>query len=86
MSRGLGRVQWGCLTAIWNYARRREPPPTTFDIAADIYKIKADKDGTRWISEAQHVAVKRALAGLQRRARIVGFRAATERVMRWPKR
>jgi hypothetical protein len=82
MSRGFGRVQWGCLTAIWNHERRGEQP-TTFDIAVDIYKIKADKVGTRWISDAQHVAVKRALAGLQRQARVVGFRAETERVMRW---
>jgi hypothetical protein len=72
----------GCLLAIWHYEGKDEHP-TTFDIAADIYKIKVAKDGTRWVSDAQHVAVKRALAGLQRKGRVTGFRTDTERVMRW---
>src|SRR5262249_2945989 len=38
MSRGLGRVQWGCLLAIWHYERSGEHP-STFDIAAEVYKI-----------------------------------------------
>jgi len=82
MSRGLGRVQWGCLLAIWRYEQRGEQP-TTFDIAADIYHVEPDEDGYRIVSDAQHVAVKRALAGLQRQGRVVGFRTNTERLMRW---
>jgi len=72
MSRGLGRVQWGCLLAIWNYERGNKAPPTTFDIAADVYKIEPNKNGIRRISDAQHVAVKRALEGLQRQGRVMG--------------
>ena len=86
MSRGFGRVQWGCLLAIWWYERERKHPPTTFDIAAWVYKIKRDKTGDRLISDAQHVAVKRALEGLQRKGRVVGFRADSERVMHWRKK
>jgi len=48
--------------------------PTTYTIAADIYQVKPDKDGNRWIADAQHGAVKRALEGLQRKGRITGFR------------
>jgi len=47
--------------------------PTTYTIAADIYQVKPDKDGNRWIADAQHGAVKRALEGLQRKGRITGF-------------
>jgi len=82
MSRGYGRVQWGCLLAIYHREQSGKPLPSTFDIAADIYKIKTDKRGGS-ISDAQHVAVKRALAGLQRQGRVIGFRTETERVMRW---
>lgn|SRR5262249_3619188 len=90
MSRGLGRVQWGCLMAIWQYERKRQSKrmrlveyPTTFDIAAEVYKPKPGQNGECLISDAQHVAVKRALAGLQRKGRVVGFRTDSERVMRW---
>jgi len=67
MSRGFGRVQWGCLIAIWRYERKsfyhdgktaQSEHPTTFDIAAEVYKLKPDKNGDRLISDAQHVAVK----------------------------
>jgi hypothetical protein len=36
--------------------------------------IKPDEDGDRIVSDAQHVAVKRALEGLQRKGLIIGFR------------
>jgi hypothetical protein len=85
MSRGFGKVQWGCLLSIWNYERKGRASPTTFDIAVDIYKVERDENGDRPISDAQHVAVKRALAGLQRQGRVIGFRTDSERVMRWRK-
>ena len=74
MSRGLGRVQWGCLTAIWRYERKGDMP-TTYDIAADVYHLTLDDA----ISDAQHVAVKRALEGLQRKGQIIGFHTHSRR-------
>jgi len=73
MSRGFGRVQWGCLLAIWWYERERKHPPTTFDIAAWVYKIKRDNTGDRLISDAQHVAVKRRSKGYSARAASLGL-------------
>jgi hypothetical protein len=73
MSRGLGHVQNGCLVAIWQYERDGELP-TTYTIAAEVYHVAPDEDGNRYVTDAQHVAVKRALAGLQRNGRIIGFR------------
>ena len=57
-------------------ARRREKDlwPTTYTIAADIYQVNPNKDGNRWIADARHVAVKRALERLQLKGRIIGFR------------
>ena len=71
-------MQWGCLTAIWHYERDGKLP-TTYNIAAWIYHVKRDKDGNRWVSDAQHVAVKRALDGLQRKGKIIGFRTGRNR-------
>src|SRR5262245_16939544 len=78
MSRGLGRVQNGCLVAIWEYERKGELP-TTLDIAVKVYRIEPGEDGWRIVSDAQHVAVKRALEGLQRQGRVVGFRTGRAR-------
>jgi hypothetical protein len=88
MSRGLGRVQTGCLVAIWEYERgrhcHRRELPTTYDIANDVYRIEPDADGACWITDAQHIAVKRALAGLQRKGQVIGFRMDhSERHFRW---
>jgi hypothetical protein len=69
VSRGLGWVQQACLRAIDEHESLM-----TYDIAAEVYEIKPDKDGWRWVNAAQHVAVKRALEGLQRQGRIIGFR------------
>ena len=73
MSRGLGRVQNGCLVAIWEYERRGKSP-TTLDIVGKVYGISPDADGSYWVTDAQHVAVKRALAGLQRKGQVIGLR------------
>lgn len=74
MSRGLGWVQQACLRVIRKYEDGKRWP-TTFNIAADIYQLKPDADGNRWVNAAQHVAVKRALESLQRQGRVIGFRA-----------
>jgi hypothetical protein len=73
MSRGYGRVQNGCQAAIDDAERAGEPPPTTYDIAADVYRVERDDDGYRYVSDAQHVAVKRALAGLERQGKVIGL-------------
>ena len=52
---------------------------STYDIAAAVYQIKPNKRGVRKISDAQHVAIKRALEGLQRRGQIIGFRTGRAR-------
>jgi hypothetical protein len=76
MGRGLGWVQRECLLVIRGYEDEAEQWPTTYDIAATVYQAEPDGEGTRWISNAQHVAVKRALEALQRKGRIIGFRDA----------
>jgi hypothetical protein len=68
MSRGLGRTQRECLRAI----ARHPEGATTFTIAADAYDVQPDRDGNRMVSEAQHGATKRALAGLQRAGLVIG--------------
>jgi len=75
MSRGLGWVQQACLMVIREYEDDGKLP-TTYNIAATVYQIEPDKDGWRLVTDAQHVAVKRALEGLQRKGRIIGFRDA----------
>jgi hypothetical protein len=73
MSLGYGKVQWGCLRAIADAERKGEPPPTTFDVAIETYYIHPDDDGYYTVSAAQHVAVKRALGGLQRQGKVIGI-------------
>ena len=76
MSRGPGRVQNGCLSAIAICERKggKGELPTTYDIVAHVYRLTRDEDSNYWITDAQHVAVKRALANLQRKGRVIGFR------------
>ena len=74
MSRGLGWVQQACLQVISEYEAEGDELPTTYSITAAVYEVKPDKNGNRWVNDAQHVAVKRALGGLQRKGRIIGFR------------
>ncbi len=71
MSRGLVRVQRECLRVI-EQSEAAGQRPTTFNIAAEIYQIEQDSDGNRWISEAQYVATKRALANLRRKGLVLG--------------
>ena len=72
MSRGLGWVQSACLVIVKRHEGKRWP--STYTIAADVYQVKPDRNGDRLINDAQHVAVKRALEGLQRKGMVIGFR------------
>ena len=72
MSRGLGRIQRECLRVIEGYEKAGTGPPITYKITADVYEVKRDRHGKRTISEAQHTAVKRALAGLRRKGLVTG--------------
>ena len=92
MSRGLGQIQRACLKVIEEWDHQKWPPwPTTFNIAADVYQVKPDADGNHFVSDAQHVATKRALEGLQRKGLICGIRTGispnkdgkAERCLHW---
>jgi hypothetical protein len=71
MSRGYGKVQNGCLIAIW-HAEQAGEMPSTYDIAAAVFRTEVNDDGYH-LSDAQHVAVKRALGGLQRQGKVIGI-------------
>jgi hypothetical protein len=71
MSRGLGRIQRECLRVIESYEVVGKRP-TTFNISAEIYQVKPDRYGNRMVSDAQHVATKRALSGLRRKGLVAG--------------
>jgi hypothetical protein len=61
MSRGLGWVQHACLKVL----AEASEPLTTFTVTAEIYNVQRDQDDNRWVTDAQHVAVKRALISLR---------------------
>jgi hypothetical protein len=63
---GLGRIQRGCLRVIeeCEAAGRR---PTMLSIASEVYRVRPDR-----LSEAQHVATRRALASLRRKGLVSG--------------
>jgi hypothetical protein len=71
MSRGLGRIQREALRVIAGYEAAGKRP-TTFTIAAEIYRVERDQDGNRWVNDAQHTATKRALANLRRKGLVSG--------------
>jgi len=71
MTRGLGWVQRECLRIIEKYAAAGHRP-TTFNLAADIYRVKRDGNGTRLVNEAQHRATMRALSSLRRKGIVAG--------------
>jgi hypothetical protein len=71
MSKGLGRIQRECLRVIERYEAEGKKP-TTFTIVAEVYQIKPDRHGNRMVSDAQHVATKRALASLRRKGLAAG--------------
>ena len=71
MSRGLGRIERDCLRVIEEYEAAGRKP-TTFNIAAQVYRVERNRRGNRMINEAQHVATKRALASLRRKGLVSG--------------
>jgi hypothetical protein len=91
MSRGLGRIQRECLRVIESYEAAGKEP-TTFNIVAEVYQIKRDRQGNRTCNDAQHTAVKRALAGLRRIGLVAGaqdisFTADGQKILarsQWP--
>ena len=72
MSRGLGSTQQACLRAIQN---ANGEPLTTYDIVAEVYGLTLDDP----ISDAQHVATKRALSGLRCEGQIFSHVARARR-------
>ena len=74
MGHRTGWVQAACMRSI----RLREDAgarwPSTYTIVADVFQIGRDADGNRLCFDTQHGAVKRALASLQRKGLIMGFR------------
>jgi hypothetical protein len=84
----LERMQKTCLEIIHRFEKARRWP-TTYDIAAGVYRIKPD-NGVQLISSAQHAATKRALEALQRQGRIIGFDTGQspprDGIRAWPKR
>lgn len=78
MSRGFGWVQRDCLRVIEQF-ERAGILPTTFNIVAEVYRVEPDEAGNRWVTDAQHVAVKRALGGLRRKGLIFGKRTGRAR-------
>jgi hypothetical protein len=74
MSRGLGRIQRECLRVIKSYQTSGRTP-TTFTIAAKVYRVEPDQDGNRWVSDAQHASVRRALINLRRKGLVHGEQA-----------
>jgi hypothetical protein len=74
MSRGLGRIERECLRVIEKNEAAGNAS-TTLEIAGHVYEIKRDRRGHGTINDAQHTAVKRALAGLRRKGLVKGRQA-----------
>jgi hypothetical protein len=71
MAWGLGRIQRGCLRVIEEYEAAGKRP-TTFNIAAEVYRVRRDQCGNRMVSDAQRFSTERALASLGRRGLVTG--------------
>jgi hypothetical protein len=67
MSRGLGWLQRTVLAILEADDRLMD----TFEIAATAYSIQRDNNGNRWVTDAQHAAVRRALASLARQGKAI---------------
>jgi hypothetical protein len=66
MSRGLGNVERECLRVIGEF-RANGRWPNTYNITAEVFHVARDAADNRWVSNAQHASVKRALIGLRRK-------------------
>ena len=62
MSRGLGKVQRALLATL-----QPQPGLTSFELAAQIYRVQVGPDGRWTVSNTQRTAVRRTLSALQRR-------------------
>ena len=66
MSKGLGRIQRGCLRVIGQYEAAGKRP-TMLNIASEVYRVRPDR-----LSDAQHVATRRALTSLRQKGLVSG--------------
>ena len=67
----LGRIQRGCLRVIEEYEATGKRP-TTFNIAAEVYRVRRDPCGNLRVSDAQYFSTERALALLSRKGLVTG--------------
>ena len=63
---GLGRIQRGCLRVIEEYEAAGKRP-TMLNIASEVYRVRPDR-----LSDAQHVATRRALTSLRQKGLVSG--------------
>jgi hypothetical protein len=61
MSKGLGRIQRGCLWVIEEYEAAGKRP----NIASEVYRVSPDR-----LSDARHVATRRSLTSLWQKGRV----------------
>jgi len=66
MSKGLGRIQRGCLRILGEYEAAGKRP-TMLNIASEVYRVKPDR-----LSYEQHAATRRALGSLQQKGLVSG--------------
>jgi hypothetical protein len=66
MSKGLGRIQRGCLRVLGEYEAAGKRP-TMLNIASEVYRVSPDR-----LSDAQHVATRRALTSLRQKGLVSG--------------
>ena len=66
MSKGLGRIQRGCLRVLGEYEAAGKRP-TMLNIASEVYRVRPDR-----LSGAQHVATRRALTSVRQKGLVSG--------------
>lgn len=66
MSKGLGRIQRGCLRVLGEYEATGRRA-TILDIASEVYRVRPDR-----LSDEQHAVTRRALASLQQKGLVSG--------------
>jgi hypothetical protein len=74
LSRGMGWLQRKVLEILQSKDRLFD----TFEITATVFEIERDKHDNRWVTDAQHAAVRRTLAGLVRQNKALSLGR------RWP--
>jgi len=65
MSKGLGRIQRGCLRVLGEYEAAGKRP-TIPNIASEVYRVRPDR-----LSDAQHAATRLALASLREKGLVL---------------